>query len=109
MKYGIDDELHVVVDAPSHDCELGDLLFKASLRGLERQFRGGLSIESHPTLFTDLKEAEVEAYARLVAARAAHVIARDGATVPLLDACRVVLVDAKGEPVFEAELPMTRF
>ena len=41
MRYGPDDKFWVVVD-PKPDSTLDDLVFKASLRDLELQFRGGL-------------------------------------------------------------------
>jgi hypothetical protein len=56
MRYGPDDKFWVVVD-PKPDSTLDDLVFKASLRDLELQFRGGLSIDENPTLFTDRQEA----------------------------------------------------
>jgi len=44
----------VVLD-PTKDSETADILFETSLRGLDLQFKGGLSMASNPTIFTDEK------------------------------------------------------
>jgi len=64
MRYGLDDKLWVVVD-PTPQSTLGDILFQASLRDLSLQFKGGLSVDENPTLFTDEQEAVVEVHRRL--------------------------------------------
>ncbi len=64
MRFGPKDKFWVVTD-PSPLCVLGDVLFAASLTELYMQFRGGLTLDQNPTLFTDQAEAEVEAKARL--------------------------------------------
>ena len=69
MRYGPDDKFWVVID-PNKDSELDDIVFQASLRDLDLQFKGGLKIEENPTLFTDEQEAMHEAYGRLTAMRA---------------------------------------
>lgn len=61
---------------PTPESEKADRLFQASLKDLELQFKGGLTIAQHPTLFTAKAEAEIEAYGRLVAMRASQAIAR---------------------------------
>jgi len=64
MRFGPDDKFWVVTD-PTSQSELGDILFQASLRRLELQFKGGLRMTDNPTLFTKKEEAEIEARARL--------------------------------------------
>jgi len=64
MRYGLDDKLWVVVD-PTPQSTLGDILFQASLRDLSLQFKGGLSVDENPTLFTDKEEAIAEVHRRL--------------------------------------------
>ncbi|MCC6310975.1 MAG: hypothetical protein IT345_08680 [Trueperaceae bacterium] len=103
MRYGTDDRFWVVTD-PTPDSELADICFEASLRDLERQFRGGLTCKEQPTLFTDRREAEVEAFGRLVAMRAARAIARGGAGDALQRADRVEILDGDGTVLFQAEL-----
>ncbi|MBU1951126.1 MAG: hypothetical protein KJ927_20610 [Candidatus Eisenbacteria bacterium] len=66
MKYGVDDRFWLVVD-PGPESEEADILFEASLRSLDLQFKGGLTMDRNPTLFTDRKEAEIEAFGRLMA------------------------------------------
>ena len=75
MRYGPDDKFWVVVDPKPHST-LEDLVFEASLRDLELQFKGGLQIDENPTLFTDRQEARLEAYGRLTAMRASQAILR---------------------------------
>jgi len=77
MRYGLDDKFWVVTD-PALQSELGDILFETSLRELELHFKGGLTAENNPTLFTDEEEAGGEARARLTARQAAQSIARQG-------------------------------
>jgi hypothetical protein len=68
MKYGTDYRFWVVTDPTPHS-ELIDILFEASLRDLELQFKGGLTACNHPTLFTEKGEAEQEARKRLKVAQ----------------------------------------
>jgi hypothetical protein len=63
------------------------------------QFRGGLNMAQRPTIFTDRKEAELEAYGRLLAVRAAHAVARGAGSVD-----RVELYDTQGKLVFQASV-----
>lgn len=102
MRYGPDEKLWVVTD-PTAESEMPDICFEASLRDLERQFRGGLTCEQNPTLFTDRREAEVEAFGRLTAMRAARAIARDGNSEALQRADRVEILDAEGNLLFQAD------
>jgi len=104
MRLGPDDTFWVVTDA-SPESELDDLIFQTSLRGLELQFRGGLTMAIKPTIFTEEAEARIEAYGRLVAMRAAQVIARlaaDGKALNLAD--RLEILDGDGKILFEADL-----
>jgi len=64
MRFGPDDKFWVVTD-PTPESVLEDIVFQTSLRGLERQFRGGLTMASNPTLFTEETEAKLEAQRRL--------------------------------------------
>lgn len=98
MRYGPDDTFWLVTD-PTATSTLEDILCETSLRELELQFRGGLTMDRDPTIFTDRQEAEREAGRRLVAARAAAAILR-----PAGQAARVRVEDAGGGIVFEAEL-----
>lgn len=104
MRFGPDDTFWVVTDA-SPESELDDLIFQTSLRGLELQFKGGLTMAIKPTLFTEGTEARIEAYGRLVAMRASQVIARlaaDGKALNLAD--RLEILDGDGKILFEADL-----
>ena len=108
MKLDTDTQVWLVVDPTSPRSELADCCVEVTLRKLELQFRGGLTCEQHPTLFSDRKEAEVEAFGRLTAARAAEAIA-DQARKGVLAAgpCKVVIHGADGQVVFEAEVGET--
>ena len=103
MRYGPNDKFWVVVD-PMPDSELGDVCFETTLRGLELQFRGGLTAAQNPTLFTDEAEAKIEAFGRLAAMRAAEAVLRAGREKPgsLID--RIEIYGADGEVVYQAKL-----
>lgn len=103
MRYGPDDKFHCVTD-PKPNSELADICFETSLRSLERQFRGGLSIGDNPTIFTDRAEAEAEAHLRLVAMRAANAIADAAPEEAMRNAARVAILDASGKVLFESDL-----
>ena len=104
MRYGPDDKFWVVID-PKPISELEDILFQASLRDLDLQFKGGLQIEENPTLFTDEKEAKYEAYGRLTAMRAQQAILRAGRENPDTRIDHVEIYGEDGSLVFEADLP----
>ena len=104
MRYGPDDKFWVVVD-PKPNSTLDDLVFEASLRDLELQFRGGLQIDESPTLFTDRQEARLEAYGRLTAMRASQAILRAGRENPDTRIDRVEIYGADGTLVFAADIP----
>ena len=104
MRYGPDDRFWVVTD-PTPESETADILFQASLKDLELQFKGGLTVAQHPTLFTEKAEAEIEAYGRMVAMRASRAIARRVAEgQPLKGTNRIEVLDGNGKVLFEAEL-----
>jgi hypothetical protein len=103
MRFGRDDKFWVVTD-PTPESEMGDICFEASLCDLERQFKGGLTADHNPTLFTDRREAEIEAFGRLVAMRAARAIARGGNGEALQRADAVEILDGDGKVLFRAEL-----
>jgi hypothetical protein len=103
MRLEADTKVWVVVD-PSPRSELADVCFECSLRKLELQFRGGLTCEQNPTVFTDREEAETEAFGRLTAMRAAEAIAAQARAGVLAGPCKVVIHGADGRVVFEAEV-----
>jgi len=103
MRYGPDDNFWLVLDA-GPESEMGDILFTASLRGLYLQFKGGLSLDRNPTIFTDHREAEVEAYARLLGMRVSKFIAHWGAKDSLEAATHIEVVDAEGNILLEVDL-----
>ena len=107
MRFGPHDKFWVVTDPDQHS-ELADIHFEASLADLQLQFRGGLTIDRNPTLFTDEQEAQIEAYGRLVAGRASRSIARAVAAGDVCAATRIELLDPHGKVVFEAELEPPR-
>jgi len=96
--------LWLVVD-PTERSELNDLVSEVSLADLELQFKGGLRIDQNPTLFTDHKEAEIEAFGRVTAMRAARAIAAQVATGKLQPGVhRLEVFDGEGRLLFEADL-----
>ena len=103
MRYGPDHKFYVVVDPKPHSTR-EDIIFQASLQDLELQFKGGLTIDENPTLFTEREAAEAEAHGRLVAMRATQAIARSGAGSKLLNATRIELRDGNGTVIFETDL-----
>lgn len=64
MKIGHGDKIWVVCDATANSV-IEDICFETSIRGLELQFRGGLSMDSNPTIYTKKEEALREAKNRL--------------------------------------------
>ena len=104
MRYGPEDKFWVVVDPKPHSI-LEDLVFQASLRYLELQFKGGLQIEENPTLFSEQKEANFEAYGRLTAMRASQAILRAGRENPQTRIDRIEIYGEDGNLVFEEDLP----
>lgn len=107
MRYGPEDKFWVVVD-PTPESEMGDILFETTLRGLELQFKGGLTMAQNPTIFTDHQEAKYEAYGRLTAMRAAQAVLRAGRENPAARIDRIEIYGADGKLVFEANLKDVR-
>ena len=107
MRYGPDDKFWVVVD-PTPESEMGDILFETSLRGLELQFKGGLTMAQNPTIFSDQQEAKYEAFGRLTAMRAAQAVLRAGRENPEARIDRIEIYGADGKLVFEANLEDVR-
>ena len=103
MRYGPDDAFWVVTD-PTPISTLGDILFETSLRGLDRQFHGGLSMADNPTIFTDRAEAEEEARGRMIALRTATAMLRSAPGQALGEARRFELKDEAGNVIFAGEL-----
>jgi len=64
MRFGPNEKFWVVTD-PTPESILVDILFAASLTDLLIQFKGGLTLDQNPTIFTDRTEAETEALRRL--------------------------------------------
>ncbi len=100
MRYSADHKFWVVTD-PTPGSVLGDVLFEASLRDLEKQFKGGLTTDEHPTLFTEKPEAEIEAYGRFTAMRAAQAVLNAGRENRI---DRIEIYGADGRLVFETDL-----
>ncbi|RJP21198.1 MAG: hypothetical protein C4529_08015 [Deltaproteobacteria bacterium] len=107
MRYGPDDKFWVVVD-PTPESEMGDILFETTLRGLELQFKGGLTMAQNPTIFSDQQAAKYEAYGRLTAMRAAQAVLRAGRENPEARIDRIEIYGADGKLVFEANLEDVR-
>ena len=107
MRYGPDDKFWVVVD-PTPESEIADILFETALRGLELQFKGGLTMAQNPTIFTDQQEAKYEAFGRLTAMRAAQAVLRAGRENPEARIDRIEIYGADGKLVFEANLEDVR-
>jgi len=107
MRIGPDDRFTLVCD-PTPESELADILFETTLRGLERQFKGGLTMAQNPTIFTDPQEAKYEAFGRLTAMRAAQAVRRAGRENPDARIDRVEIYGADGKLVFEAKIQTHR-
>jgi hypothetical protein len=107
MKLGMDDMLWLVVD-PSPNSEMDDVASEVTLRQFVRMLAGGMSLNDNPVFFTTEREAEVEAFGRMTAMRAAQAIARSGKGSKLEKATRLEIFGADGELLFEADLPRPR-
>ena len=96
MRYETDQKFWVVTD-PTPESELADIFFAASLRDLELQFRGGLTCEHNPTLFTERAEAEADAQKSLEARDAAIAVLRNVEDPEgLKDLDRIEIINADG-------------
>ena len=103
MRYGPTDTFWVVTD-PTRVSTLADICYETTLSGLEREFRGGLTIAINPTIFTDRAEAEIEARARMIALRTAAAILQSAPSQALGDAKRFELKDAAGNVILAGDL-----
>ena len=103
MKFEPDFRFWVVQD-PNPYSEIGDILFEASLRELELQFKGGLDMDRNPTLFTERKEASEEALSRMLLMRAFRAIFQSRDKELLKIGIRLVIFDKANRPVFEVDL-----
>ena len=104
MRLGPDDSFWVVTD-PTWESEEGDCVFETSLRKLDLQFKGGLTMDRNPTIFTDENEARVEAFCRMTAMRASIAIRdrlRSGEDVDL--PLKIEVHGASGEILFRATI-----
>ena len=104
MRFGPTDRFWIALD-PTPGYEYGEYLLHVSLSDLEFLFEGGLTMARNPTLFTDEKEAKVEAFARLTAMRTKRAIERQvaegrGDGIPE----RLEILDGDGKLLFEADL-----
>ncbi|MBU1702775.1 MAG: hypothetical protein KJ831_21740 [Candidatus Eisenbacteria bacterium] len=104
MRFGRDETFWLVVN-PGPESEEADIMFEASLRSLDLQFKGGLTMDDNPALFTDRKEAEIEAMGRMMALRAARAIANAGIGAKLQDVRYIEILDGDGKLLFKTELP----
>lgn len=105
MRFGPDDSFWLVVD-PTAKSELADVLCETTLRRLELQLKGGLTMDESPTIFTEREEAEREAQGRLLALRAAQALGRRVAEGGRIEkAHRVALLDEDGRVILEAKVP----
>lgn len=104
MRYGPNDKFWIVTD-PKPESTLADVLFETTLRGLQRQFAGGLTIDENPTIFTDYDEAKTDANNRMVAMRISRVVVSEQGKAKLEDVRRIELHDGDGNVMFGAELP----
>lgn len=103
MRIGKTDKFWVVTDA-GRASELVDVMFETTIEGLERQFKGGLTSDHNPTIFTSAEEAESEAYVRLAQAKAIEAIHLAGEKRPFKKAASVQIKDADGKTIYEAKL-----
>lgn len=103
MKYQTEDRFWMVID-PEESSEIGDCMFETSIKDLELQFRGGLTCEKHPAIFSEKAEAEIELYGRIVAMRAAQAISRMGAKAGIQAAKRIQVIGPDGAVLFDADI-----
>jgi hypothetical protein len=104
MRFGPDDKFWVITD-PTFESEEDDCVFETSLRKLDLQFKGGLTMDRNPTIFTDENEARVEAFCRMTAMRASIAIRdrlRGGEDVDL--PLKIEVHGASGEVLFRATI-----
>ncbi len=103
MRVGPDDKIWVVVDAKPSS-EMADVLFESTLRGLELQFKGGMTMDEHPTVFDDKAEAEQEARRRLMVRKVAEVVGAETSKRLPAAVTRLQLLDADGKVVLDQDI-----
>ncbi len=103
MRINQGDKFWVVVDAKSTS-ELIDILFETTIDGLERQFKGGLTSDDNVTIFTDHKEASMEAHRRMTAVNIAEAIKNMASADSIKKAKPVEFKSATGAVVFSVNL-----
>lgn len=70
MRIGFDDRIWVVTDPNQHSVFI-DIFQETTLRSLALQFKGGLSMDSNPTIYTKPCEAKADAKNRMSIMRGA--------------------------------------
>lgn len=103
MQINQDDKFWVVTN-PKRGSELADILFDTTIEGLERQFKGGLTSDENPAIFTDHKEAELEANRRLMAVKVARAVIMVASAESMKKAKKVEFKSATGVVVFSVDL-----
>lgn len=103
MRIGKTDKFWVVTDAKATS-ELADVLYETTLEGLERQFKGGLTCDENPAIFTDAAEAKAEAHARLAVAKAVAAMRKSAEKGSFKNAALVQIKDEEGTTLFESQL-----
>ena len=104
MRFGPTDKFWVVLD-PTPGYEHGEYLLRVSLSDLAFLFEGGLTMARNPTLFTDEKEAKLEAFGRLTKMRLKQAITHqvaEGRVDGIPE--RLEILDGEGKLLFEADL-----
>ena len=103
MRIGPRDKFWMVID-PTADSVMADICFETTLEGFVLQLKGGLTMDRHPTIFTNETEADVNAFGRLVAMLAYEAIARQENAGVFLGADRILVLDEDGEVLFESKI-----
>lgn len=103
MRINQGEKFWVVVDAKSTS-ELADILFETTIDGLERQFKGGLTSDDNVTIFTDHKDAAMEAHRRMTAVNVAEAVKNMASADSMKRAKSVDFKSASGEVVFSVKL-----
>jgi hypothetical protein len=102
MRNRPDDPFWVVTN-PGPEATLADIVFSTTLRGLKRQFDGGLSLDDDPTLYDSEEAALRDAGRRLLCRRVTAAIASTHHDTSHVAAVR--LLDRDGVLQAEIELP----
>ena len=104
MRIGPEDQVWVVVD-PTPESKEEDLAFRVTFGGLALLLKGGHATDRNPTLFTEERQAKVEAFGRLTAMRAARAVREklcrgEDVELPL----SIQIHGARGETIYEVVL-----